>query len=63
VTVSTSTDGAGNRLHVVHNWGWEQATATPTVAVKDLVTGEIGAPGAPVTLGPWDVRILRSDNS
>jgi beta-galactosidase len=58
VTVSTSTDGTGNRLHVVHNWGWDQASAVPGSAVKDLVTGESVPAGEPVPLGPWDVRIF-----
>jgi beta-galactosidase len=28
VTVATSTDTAGTRLHVLHNWSWEEATAS-----------------------------------
>ena len=28
--------------------------------VTDLLTGESGAPGEPITLGAWDVRIFRS---
>lgn len=58
VTVSTSTEGSGNRLHVVHNWGWSPATATPAAPVKDLLSGESRAKGEPLSLGPWDVRIF-----
>ena len=61
VTVSTSTDGSGHRLHVLHNWSWEQATATPAAAVKDLMGRDTCAADEPLTLGPWDVRIFRSD--
>jgi beta-galactosidase len=60
VTASTSTDGTGNRLHVVHNWGWRQASATPPTGLKDLLSGQTCAAGEPVVLGPWDVRIFRS---
>ncbi len=60
ITVSTSTDATGARLHVVHNWSWADATATGTAPVTDLLTGESSAPGEPITLGAWDVRILRS---
>ena len=59
VTVSTSSAG-NDRLHVVHNWGWAPATATPDTAVADLLTGEGYGPEAGVPLGPWDVRVLSS---
>jgi beta-galactosidase len=62
VTVATSTErnGAG-RLHVVHNWGWEQAAARPSVPVTDLLSGRRYPTGEPVLLGPWDVRLLRGE--
>jgi beta-galactosidase len=60
VTVSTSTDSTGSRVHVLHNWSWDEATATGVAAVTDLVRGEDHARGEPVVLGAWDVRILRS---
>ncbi len=58
VSVSTSTSDSGNRLHIVHNWGWEPAVARPATPVKDLLSGSTSAAGAPVDLGPWDVRIF-----
>jgi beta-galactosidase len=62
VTVSTSTDRAcGDRVHVVHNWSWDKAAACPSVAVTDLLSGVRYGPDEPVTLGAWDVRLLRSD--
>ena len=39
VTVASSSTAAG-RLHVVHNWGWAPAAATPATDVTDLLTGE-----------------------
>ena len=57
VTVATSTTTSG-RLHVVHNWGWEPATAVPATDVTDLLTGEAHERGTSVSLGPWDVRVL-----
>jgi beta-galactosidase len=59
VTVSTSTTGL-DRIHVLHNWGWDRAGAVPGTAVTDLLTGETVPPGGTVPLGPWDVRILQS---
>jgi len=59
VTVSTSTDSSGHRVHVVHNWGWAEATATPSAAIKDLLMGESHPGDEPLRLGPWDVRVFR----
>ena len=62
VTVSTSTDtSAATRLHVLHNWSWEEATATASSAVTDLLDGGRHLPGVKITLGAWDVRLFRSD--
>jgi beta-galactosidase len=63
VTVSTSTDTEGTRLHVLHNWSWEEMTATPSSALTDVLGGGRHKPGEPVTLGPWDVRLFRSDET
>jgi beta-galactosidase len=63
VTVSTSTDTEGTRLHVLHNWSWEEMTATPSSTLTDVLGGGRHTPGEPVTLGPWDVRLFRSDET
>ena len=64
VTVSTSTGtGAANRLHVLHNWSWDEATASPPCAVTDLLDGGRLLPGKEITLRAWDVRLLRSDET
>jgi len=61
VTVSTSTDtSTGARLHVLHNWSWDEATASPPCAVTDLLSGASQPPGEKVTLQAWDVRLFRS---
>jgi beta-galactosidase len=62
VTVSTATDPVGARVHIVHNWSWQAATAVPPAAspLTDLLTGAVLPSTDPVPLGPWDVRILRS---
>jgi beta-galactosidase len=62
VTVSTSLDGTGRRLHVVHNWGWAAATATAPAPLHDLLDGDRIAEGERLALGPWDVRVLRAEN-
>jgi beta-galactosidase len=62
VTVATSTERSGAaRLHVLHNLGWDQAAARPSVPVTDLLSGQRYPPGEPVLLGPWDVRLVRSE--
>jgi beta-galactosidase len=63
VTVSTSTDPAGTRLHTLHNWSWQEAIAVPPATVTDLLGGGRHPPGEPVTLGPWDVRLFRDASS
>ncbi len=60
VTVSTATPPASGRVHVAHNWSWEPALATPSEPLVDLLSGAEHPAGAPLALGPWDVRILRS---
>jgi beta-galactosidase len=64
VTVSTSTGtSAATRLHVLHNWSWDEATASPPGTVTDMLGGERHPPGEKITLGAWDVRLLRSDET
>ena len=60
VTVSTSTDAsAATRLHVLHNWSWDEATASPSGPVTDIPGGERRPPGKKITLRAWDVRLFR----
>lgn len=67
VTVSTSTDvSAAGRLHVLHvldNWSWEQAAASASSPMTDLLGGGRHRPGEKITLGAWDVRLFRSHES
>jgi beta-galactosidase len=58
VTVATSTDAGGNRLHVLHHWGWDPQTVSAPTQLRDLLTDEEVAPGASVQLGAWDVRVF-----
>jgi beta-galactosidase len=64
VTVSTSTDAStATRLHVLHNWSWDEVTASPSGMVTDILGGERYTPGEKVTLGAWDVRLFRGDEA
>jgi len=64
VTVSTSTDtSAATRLHVLHNWSWDEATASPSCTMSDILSGERHPPGEKITLRAWDVRLFRSDEA
>ncbi len=64
VTVSTSTDtSTATRLHVLHNWSWEEATASASSVMTDLVGAGRHRPGEKITLGAWDVRLFRSEEA
>jgi beta-galactosidase len=58
VTVSTSS-GANQRVHFVHNWSWETASAFAPADLTDLISGDEVAAASLVELGPWDVRVFR----
>jgi beta-galactosidase len=64
VTVSTSTDtSAATRLHVLHNWSWDEATASPSGTLTDILGGERHPPGEKITPRAWDVQLYRSDEA
>ncbi|HWG26278.1 beta-galactosidase [Actinospica sp.] len=58
-TTATATDGRG--VHVLHNWSWEPARLTAPIPLQDVLNGGRIAVGAPLRLGPWDVRVLVAD--
>ncbi|MGW2610701.1 beta-galactosidase [Streptomyces mirabilis] len=58
VTVATGTAPDGRRVHVVHNWSWQPATAQAPVDLTDALDGSVVPAGTPVRLGAWDVRVL-----
>ncbi len=62
VTVHTMA-GPGERVRVVHNWAWEPTEVTVPVAVTDVLDGTDLPGGARLTLGPWDVRVVRESRS
>lgn len=57
-TVSSSTNSAGEQVHVVHNWSWEPSTFPLPAAARDAVSGEQLGEGAQLELGAWDVRVV-----
>lgn len=62
VTVHTLRPAAGSDarpLRVVHNWSWDPVALAVPVAVSDALSGERLGAGEALTLGPWDVRVLR----
>ncbi|WP_329252176.1 beta-galactosidase [Streptomyces canus] len=60
VTATTGTSPDGRRVHIVHNWSWEPASATAPVDLSDALTGTSVFAGSALHLGPWDVRVLAS---
>ncbi|WP_330350798.1 beta-galactosidase [Streptomyces sp. NBC_00582] len=62
VTATTGTSPQGRRVHIVHNWSWEPASATAPVDLVDALDGGSVAAGTALDLGPWDVRVLVADD-
>lgn len=56
VSVHGATNGAGERVWFVHNFGFEPQTVAAPRSLTDVLTG---TPVESVELGPWDVRLLR----
>ena len=57
VTVSSATNRAGERIHVLHNWSWQPAQVSLPVAMADVLA-DAATTSATADLGPWDVRVL-----
>ena len=51
------------RLHVLHNWSWDETTASLSCTTSDVLSGERHPPGKKITLRAWDVRLFRSDEA
>lgn len=60
-TISSSTNRAGARIHVIHNWSWDPSSIALPGAARDVVSGDRLDEGASLELGPWDVRILAEE--
>ena len=58
VTATTATAADGRTVHVVHNWSWNPTRLTAPHPLHDVLNGGHTAAGAPLRLGPWDVRVL-----
>ena len=57
VTVHSATNGAGERVHVVHNWNWAPARITLPTPMTDILA-DSSDPIDELGLGPWDVHVL-----
>src|SRR4051794_17029360 len=57
VTVTGARTAAG-RVRFASNWSWKTARLELPVAVRDLLSGDDLALGAPLDLEPWDTRVL-----
>ncbi|MGW1270128.1 beta-galactosidase [Streptomyces sp. NPDC002491] len=58
VTATTGVSPDGRRVHIVHNWSWEPARVSAPADLSDVLDGTSVPAGAPLGLGPWDVRVL-----
>jgi beta-galactosidase len=58
VTVTSGRTAAGRRVRFVANWSWDPAGFSLPVPVQDVLSGDEMALGAPLDLGPWDIRVL-----
>src|SRR5699024_7009970 len=57
-TVFSSTNGAGERVHVIHNWSWEPSTYPLSSPVRDVLSGQELPEGAELEFVAWDVRVV-----
>ncbi len=57
VTLHSATNGAGERIHVVHNWSWTPARIPLPTPMTDLLT-DSQDPVDELWLGPWDVHVM-----
>jgi beta-galactosidase len=62
VTATTAASPRGRRIHIVHNWDWAPTRITAPLPLSDVLTADSIPAGAPVELGPWDVRVLVATN-
>jgi beta-galactosidase len=58
VTVTSARTAAGRRARFVANWSWDPAGLKVPVPVQDVLSGGEMGLGAPLDLGPWDIRVL-----
>jgi beta-galactosidase len=42
----------------VANWSWDPVRVFAPIPVQDVLSGDEMALGAPLDLGPWDIRVL-----
>jgi beta-galactosidase len=57
VTVTSATNAASERIHVIHNWNWTPARLTLPKGMIDILA-DSDLPIQDLELGPWDVRVL-----
>jgi beta-galactosidase len=57
VTVYSATNPDGERVHVIHNWGWASVEVGLPHTMIDVLK-ERGRPAKDLELGPWDVRVV-----
>jgi beta-galactosidase len=58
VTATSGTSGEGRTVRFVHNWSWEEPEVELPAASVDLLDDTEYEAGAPLRLGPWDVKVL-----
>jgi beta-galactosidase len=51
----------GGRVRFLFNWSWEPASLLAPTRARDVLSDRPFAAGAPIELGPWDVRVLVED--
>jgi beta-galactosidase len=62
VTVRSATNRRGERIHVLHNWGWQPVSVGLPQPMRDVLNGE-ATTIREVHLGAWDVQVLAESTS
>ncbi|MGP4043637.1 beta-galactosidase [Streptomyces sp. 2A115] len=62
VTSTAATSRDGRRVRFLHNWSWDPARVVLPMPAHDVLTGTSYAADQEVSLGPWDVKVLREES-
>jgi beta-galactosidase len=57
VTRRSATNRHGERVHVLHNWGWDPVPVRLPQPMRDVLAAD-AAPVEEIVLGAWDVQVL-----
>jgi beta-galactosidase len=61
VTSTSATSRDGRRVRFPHNWSWDAVEVALPTSAHDVLNGTSYAADQEISLGPWDVKVLREE--